>query len=546
MDNSFTESLTHAHNDNGLKGQLSAFIIFFVLGVGNLLPWNAFITASTYYKNRFCGTAFENSFESFFSMFYTVSQPIGLLATIFFKKKFTTKALVLYPLMIYTAIFILTTVLVLVPSIPQELLFSLTLISAFLCGLCAAVMNGGMFGLSGILPSVYTGALMSGQGLAGTAVSTVSIIIVGITTNGKCSTSDDASTDDGSTCDSSNAIDYGAFAYFLVSTICLGTCIVLFVRLLYLEYVRYYMRLHLQEHLFVSEAHSNPLHEPVLATLGQTSALSSHHSVQSLKQILETGESRQSSRRLSLSDMIYHDDIIFSAISSPLSSNFPSSQSLSAHVPPVPAAATPSAPVISPPKDMSILSFAEIWRILRTIALPASSVFIVFAGTLAVFPSVIVLIQAQHSCHNASDSIYGDDLWVPFLFLLLNVFDFLGRISAPYLKNQPRLRHIITPASVFGAAIVRLLIPLFLCMSNIDGNRLPIITKNDGVTWLLTALLGFTNGSVANIAMMQGPSLVNEGADASLAGTIMVFCLSSGLLMGSCLSFLLLFIVVGA
>eukprot|EP01033_Poteriospumella_lacustris_P001604 gene1604-1167_t len=112
--------------------------------------------------------------------------------------------------------------------------------------------------------------------------------------------------------------------------------------------------------------------------------------------------------------------------------------------------------------------------------------------------------------------------------------------------NQPQLRHVITPTSVFGAAIVRLLIPLFLCMSNIDGNRLPIITKNDGVTWLLTALLGFTNGSVANIAMMQGPSLVNEGADASLAGTIMVFCLSSGLLMGSCLSFLLLFIVVGA
>lgn len=553
MDNSFTESLTRPHNDNGLKGQLTAFIIFFVLGVGNLLPWNAFITASTYYKNRFCGTAFENSFESFFSMFYTVSQPIGLLATIFFKNKFTTKALVLYPLMIYTAIFILTTVLVLVPNIPQELLFSLTLISTFLCGLCAAVMNGGMFGLSGILPSVYTGALMSGQGLAGTAVSTVSIIIVGITTNGKCSASDDASTDDNSTCDSTNAIDYGAFAYFLVSTICLGTCIVLFMRLLYLEYVRYYMRLHLQEHLFVSEAQGNPLHESVLATLGQTSALSSHHSVQSLKQILETGESRQSSRRLSLSDMIYHDDIIFSAISSPLSSKFPSSQSLSAHVPPPPLTTLPSAATapsstsaISSPKDMSIISFSEIWRILRTIALPASSVFIVFAGTLAVFPSVIVLIQSQHSCHNASDSIYGDDLWVPFLFLLLNVCDFLGRISAPYLKNQPRLSHIITPTTVFGAAVVRLLIPLFLCMSNIDGNRLPIITKNDGVTWLLTALLGFTNGSVANIAMMQGPSLVNEGADASLAGTIMVFCLSSGLLMGSCLSFLLLFIVVGA
>src|SRR3546814_11832157 len=32
-------------------------------GVGTLLPWNAFITAESYYAKRFCGTAYESNFE---------------------------------------------------------------------------------------------------------------------------------------------------------------------------------------------------------------------------------------------------------------------------------------------------------------------------------------------------------------------------------------------------------------------------------------------------------------------------------------------------
>jgi hypothetical protein len=34
-----------------------------VLGVGVLFPWNAFITAATYFGSRFCGTSHEATFE---------------------------------------------------------------------------------------------------------------------------------------------------------------------------------------------------------------------------------------------------------------------------------------------------------------------------------------------------------------------------------------------------------------------------------------------------------------------------------------------------
>ena len=46
--------------------------------VGNLLPWNAFVTAQPYYQARFCNTQFSNSFENFFAAFFTASQPVGL------------------------------------------------------------------------------------------------------------------------------------------------------------------------------------------------------------------------------------------------------------------------------------------------------------------------------------------------------------------------------------------------------------------------------------------------------------------------------------
>ena len=46
------------------------------------------------------------------------------------------------------------------------------------------------------------------------------------------------STDDGSSC-ANSAVDFGAFSYFLVSTIILGVCIVLYMVLMNLEYIRY-------------------------------------------------------------------------------------------------------------------------------------------------------------------------------------------------------------------------------------------------------------------------------------------------------------------
>ena len=60
-----------------------AYYIFFLLGIGSLLPWNAFITASEYYRNRFCGTDYVLNFEAWFSVAYSLSSEISLIVRSF-------------------------------------------------------------------------------------------------------------------------------------------------------------------------------------------------------------------------------------------------------------------------------------------------------------------------------------------------------------------------------------------------------------------------------------------------------------------------------
>lgn len=140
-----------------------AYFIMFYEGMGNLFPWNAFITASSYYAQRFCGTSFEDTFENYFSITYTLSQTIGLGLAIVYGDRLTLNQKVSIPLAFYSTIFGITTMLVAIQDINPTLLFYVTLLSAFASGSCGALLSSGLFGLGAMLPPAYTGALMNGK-----------------------------------------------------------------------------------------------------------------------------------------------------------------------------------------------------------------------------------------------------------------------------------------------------------------------------------------------------------------------------------------------
>ena len=206
------------------------YIIFFLQGVGMLFPWNVFITASEYFRTRFQGTSFANNFENVFSFCYSGA---NLFFMIFLVKYahleiFNMRTTVAIPQIITAIIFAATTAMVKI-AMPGETLFILTTIFIVLCGFNAALIQGGIFGLAGRFPSVYTQAVMSGQGVAGMSVSIISLLSILST---PCS--------GGSASQHHIEIERASFSYFLASTIVIVATLLAFVALTRSDFAQHY------------------------------------------------------------------------------------------------------------------------------------------------------------------------------------------------------------------------------------------------------------------------------------------------------------------
>ena len=63
-----------------IAGARTAWFIMVLLGVGSLMPWNAFITPLDYYRLRLRGSPFESSFESILTTSFTVLGMVTIIA----------------------------------------------------------------------------------------------------------------------------------------------------------------------------------------------------------------------------------------------------------------------------------------------------------------------------------------------------------------------------------------------------------------------------------------------------------------------------------
>ena len=82
------------------------------------------------------------------------------------------------PLILNTLVFLVVLILVMVPPdvLGGDLFFAITLICVAISGFCTAFLQGGVFGLAGLLPPMYMQAVMGGNGLAGVMVSVSSVL----------------------------------------------------------------------------------------------------------------------------------------------------------------------------------------------------------------------------------------------------------------------------------------------------------------------------------------------------------------------------------
>lgn len=182
------------------------------------------------------------------------------------------------------------------------------------------------------------------------------------------------------------------------------------------------------------------------------------------------------------------------------------------------------------------------------------AVFLVFMVTLCLFPAVVSQVR--------STSDPASVLFVPLAFLLFSVGDWLGKVMPQWFafaNKGSRARGI----ALLVAASLRLVFVPLLAMSNVlvvdDARVWPYAIKSDWLVMVIVAVFAVSNGYLGSLCMLMAPQLVTttisdnneysllaedsvesaemEAREKGVAGALMVFALTTGLTVGSLLSF---------
>ncbi|XP_058256536.1 equilibrative nucleoside transporter 1 isoform X1 [Hemibagrus wyckioides] len=208
----------------------AVWLILFMLGLGTLLPWNFFMTATMYFNHRLADLTpanvtveeSRNALQAKFNNAMTLCAMIPLLIftclTSILHQRIPQKIRILGSLVAILVVFCVTALFVKLAVNPVAF-FVITMIKIIIINAFGAILQGSLFGMAGVLPDGYTTPVMSGQGLAGTFAALAMILAI-------------ASGSDLMDC---------AFGYFITACIVITLATVSYIILPNLEFYRYYM-----------------------------------------------------------------------------------------------------------------------------------------------------------------------------------------------------------------------------------------------------------------------------------------------------------------
>ncbi len=193
----------------------------------------------------------------------------------------------------------------------------------------------------------------------------------------------------------------------------------------------------------------------------------------------------------------------------------------------------------------------ETTRVFDKIQSPIISIFITFFITLTIFPSWTGSLTSTQQCQTGSSRL-RNDLFTPFMVVLFNVFDLIGRTSSGYIMGRITRSnfHSINSNSEFDmfsmtskkimflSTLRFIFLPAFyLCKNN------PY--KSDIYTVMVMVLFASSNGMASNLSFIHAATLLNanpqdsnDEAMQSVASTLLNFAVGLGLMSGSMFSFI--------
>ncbi|KAI5082220.1 hypothetical protein GOP47_0001963 [Adiantum capillus-veneris] len=143
-----------------------AYWIFFLLGAGYLVPWNAFITAIDYFELLYP----SGHIDYLFSIVYMIPSVVCILLMTFFGHRIPAA------LRVNTGLVLFIAMLVLVPVMGAffidnakgtQATYVITIFAAALNGVSDALVQGSIVGSAGELPPRYMQAVISGTAASG-------------------------------------------------------------------------------------------------------------------------------------------------------------------------------------------------------------------------------------------------------------------------------------------------------------------------------------------------------------------------------------------
>lgn len=232
------------------------WLIFFMLGLGTLLPWNFFMTATMYFTSRlaepvadriapgdYSGNdsaalnislafnandtemrALEPPRTQLQSRFNNVMTLCAMLPLLIFTclnsilhRRISQNIRIAGSLVAIFLVFLLTAIFVKIEFSPVTF-FTLTMIKIIFINSFGALLQGSLFGMAALFPASYTAPIMSGQGLAGTFAAFSMICAIA----------------------SGSAMEDSAFGYFITACVVILLALFSYFALKKLEFYQFY------------------------------------------------------------------------------------------------------------------------------------------------------------------------------------------------------------------------------------------------------------------------------------------------------------------
>ena len=558
--------------------------IFLLLGVGILLPWNAYISAKHYFVSRICNEKEDEDnynnigqeIEMWFSIVYNGAGVLSLVVVILvqhladgnkynkriksvksFIFKNTTNLsvsmmssktsslktidtthstdhtiwyMVIIPLAVYLIVFAISTLLVFSVSIPTRMFIFLTLTGLFICGVSTAVAGSGIVGTAGLFPAnLGVNPYFNGQAIGGLLVSCANLIAsyVDGPENFMVQYCPDQPSSEISINSTSVTIDEDNQAASNEETVCIPYGEISLATAGYFSMGGFILVAcmvgynHIDRYKQLVRKNSFGGNSDEVDIDGDYGDNNDWNNNTSSQSLIEGSMPRTQKLRFDQSNGNNLSNVKMIPTKMPISYQNNSTNMMNQ----VRRQNSTDTDTSETTQSLTV----SVWTSIRGTAL---SLFFTYFCTLAIFPVWTSELISTNQCN--STSRIRNDLFVPLSFVIFNGGDLVGR----YISSAIEFEKISNLSSkLVWASMAR--IYFFLCIflsCEAQRNRYEdrIVIDSDLYSWSIQFLFAITNGILTNVAFCYAPTLIeNRTKPQQVASAVLNLAMTLGLTVGS-------------